>query len=451
MACELPSISEAVSLISQGDLEPMQLVEHCLERIARYEDQVRGWVQVDEQGARREAEQLRQMAGRGELRGCLHGIPIGIKDIVDVAGMPTKAGSPLRERHLAKQDAALVAQLRRHGAIILGKTVTTQFACFDPPPTHNPWNLSRTPGGSSSGSAAAVAVGMCMAAIGSQTGGSITRPASYCGVAGLKATFGGVSLSGVVPVSSHLDHPGPLARTVGDLLLVWTAIRDAPQPAAGDDELAGLLDCGPSPPKIGLIEEFFMHEADDEVLRQTETAIDTLKEAGAAVSCAKIPGSFVDVLTMHRRIMAVEAAQYHRRQYADHRELYGPNISSLLDEGLAAAAIDYVAALEHQRQFSEVMAEALRDFDLLVTPATCTTAPTLDTTGDPKFNSPWSYSGLPTVSIPCGLATDGMPCSLQCIGRRHGEHRLLSWAAWCERCLDFRALPPLLSRSAGDG
>src|SRR5487761_1605570 len=203
--------------IHAGRLAPLTLVEQCLAAIERFEPQIHAWVLVDESAAREAARRAGDEIAAGRYRGPLHGVPLGIKDIVDVAGWPTRAGSPLRAAHRADHDAAVVARLRAAGAIFLGETVPTEFASFDPPPTRNPFNPLRTPGGSSSGSAAAVATGMCLGALGSQTGGSITRPASYCGVAGCKPTYGRVSLSGIVPLSFHLDHPGPIAKTVADL------------------------------------------------------------------------------------------------------------------------------------------------------------------------------------------------------------------------------------------
>src|SRR5438045_6953120 len=183
MMPELPSIAKAAHDMREDRLRPSELVEHCLARIEQLESDVHAWVLIDPAGARREAERLDRLANDGDWLGPLHGIPIGIKDIIDVAGWPTKCGSPLREHHLADRDAVVVASLRKSGAILLGKTVTTEWACFDPPPTRNPWNLNRTPGGSSSGSAAAVATDMCLAALGTQTGGARIRPAAVCGVA----------------------------------------------------------------------------------------------------------------------------------------------------------------------------------------------------------------------------------------------------------------------------
>ncbi|MCS7304227.1 MAG: amidase [Thermoguttaceae bacterium] len=232
------TIAEAAGALRRGELSVPELVESCLERIRRYDHQVEAWVMVDEAGALQAARAAQQQLEQGQDQGPLHGIPVGIKDIFDVAGWPTKAGSPLREGHRADQDALLVAALRRAGAILLGKTVTVEFACFDPPPTRNPWSptLSHTPGGSSSGSAAAVAMGMCLAALGTQTGGSLIRPAAYCGIAALKPTFGQLPLEGVVPVSWRLDHAGPMALCVEDLWLMYQVLRTAKQEVSGPQQ-----------------------------------------------------------------------------------------------------------------------------------------------------------------------------------------------------------------------
>ncbi len=223
----LHSISEIASAICTRKLTPQEIVDECLDQIDKYEDRLHAWVIVDAENARRTADDLEREIKAGNYRGPLHGIPIGIKDIIDVAGLPTRAGSPLRENYPASAtDAPLVKTLRQAGAIILGKTVTVEFACFDPSPTRNPWdvNLRHTPGGSSSGSAVAVAMGMCFGALGTQTGGSLVRPASYCGIATMKPTFGLLSREGIVPVSYHLDHPGPMARTADDLEILMQCL-----------------------------------------------------------------------------------------------------------------------------------------------------------------------------------------------------------------------------------
>jgi aspartyl-tRNA(Asn)/glutamyl-tRNA(Gln) amidotransferase subunit A len=369
----------------------------------------------------------------------LHGIPLGIKDIIDVKGFATQAGSPLRKDCLAAEDSPLVAALRRAGAIILGKTVTVEFACFDPSPTRNPWDptLRHTPGGSSSGSAAAAALGMCLGALGTQTGGSLVRPASYCGIATCKPSYGLLSTEGVVPVSHHLDHPGPMARRVADLKLMLSALLpqldwEPPQQAA--------------PPRLGLVDSFFMQRADAAVSAEIQAAVAKLRAAGAIVEPVQLDLDFDRLLEMHWRIMAAEAAEYHRRDFAAHRSSYGPMISSLLDFGLALPAVEYVEALVHQRRLKRRAVELVGNFDALIMPATNSPAPPrLDTTGTRDFQAPWTYAGLPVVSIPCGLADDRMPVAVQLVARPNDDVRLLGLAAWCEARLEFNALPPWLA------
>lgn len=437
MRFELPTIPQAVELIRRGELHPRQLVDHCMRQIRRCEDRVHAWVHVDESGAVAAAERLGELARHGRLLGPLHGIPVGIKDIIDVAGMATEAGSPLLKGRVAEQDAPVVAALRAAGAIILGKTVTTEFACFDPSPTRNPWNPEHTPGGSSSGSAAAVALEMCLAAVGSQTGGSITRPAAYCGVAGLKPTFGCVDTTGVVPISRHLDHVGPLARSAVDLGAMFAAMTAAADPWLPLPALS-------APPPLAVIGEFFLQQADDAVRDVTVAASDALLQAGAQLQLLNLPPSFSLTLAMHRCVMAVDAAETHLQTFTSHQAAYGPRVRALIEEGLATMAIDYALALRHREQFRNDLETLLRDDVIAVTPATPTVAPAgLESTGDPSFNSPWSHAGLPTVTIPCGLTRAGLPCGLQLIGPPHREQRLLAVAAWCEQALAFSARPPL--------
>ncbi len=435
-------ISEAASAIRNRVISPRELVESCLEQIRTYDDRLHAWVLVDEEGARRAAAELETEPWRGPL----HGIPLGIKDIIDVEGLPTRAGSPLGDDRPAAADAPLVAALRGAGAIILGKTVTVEFACFDPSPTRNPWDPVRspharyTPGGSSSGSAAAVAPGMCLGAIGTQTGGSLVRPAAYCGVATCKPTFGSVDTEGIVPVSRHFDQPGPMARTAADveILLKYLLGTEESQPI---DRTA--------PPRLGVVEEFFMEGADAAVAGVVRAAMGELRRGGASLEPTACGVDFGEIGPLHRRIMAVDAAAYHRERFATHRSSYGPLITALLDEGLKIAAVDYAEALDHQRRFRrriDAILAACTHVDALVMPATDTTAPaTLTTTGTPKFQAPWSYAGVPTVAIPCGLAGDGMPVGLQLVGRRDQESALLAVARWCERQLAFAATAPLVA------
>lgn len=443
------TIPEASNQLRDYRMSSIDLVEQCLDTIDKHEDSLKAWVVVDADNARQEAAARDRELKSGQLRGPLHGIPVGIKDIIDVQGLPTLAGSPLRERVPAEHDATVVQRLREAGAVILGKTATTQWAAFDPPPTRNPWNLEHTPGGSSSGSAAAVAIGMCLASLGSQTGGSISRPASYCGVAGCKPTFGRVSRTGVVPVSSHLDHMGPIARSAHDLAIMlqaiagpdasdpWCARRDAPDVINQIDHAA--------PPRLGILGEFFHEHADQEVRDSISNTVEKLQSAGAQTVDASLPSDFDTFTAHHLLVMEVEAAEYHRDRFPAQREHFGPAIAQLLEEGNKADTRDYAAALNHRRSFTRDLIEVLAPFDALICPTTTTPAPTPETTGDPRFNSPWSYAGLPTVTIPCQLSSAGLPLGIQLIGPPWSEAQLLSVAAWCESKIGFDHTPLMVA------
>ncbi|MEX0937262.1 MAG: amidase [Pirellulales bacterium] len=435
----LPTIAELARRIRDRSLSPTTLVQQCLARIDAWEDRLHAWAYLDRAAALTTADELAEEAQAGEYRGPLHGIPIGVKDIIDVAGMPTRAGSPLCEDVPAAHDATVVARLRAAGAIILGKTVTTEFAFFTPSDTANPWSPEHTPGGSSSGSAAAVASGMCLAALATQTGGSITRPASYCGVPSCKPTFRENYREGLMLVSPRLDHIGVIGRCAADLGTIVAVMFD-------EQELANGSDVAGQPPRIGLIESYFMETADEPTRSAVRAALDRLRRAGASFTLTSLPDSFTELHKMHRRIMLVEAAASHRERFAAHRDRYSSSLAEMLDEGLATSQEAYQVSVAHQQRFREEIGSSFAGVDVLVTPATPTAAPAdRATTGDPRFNSPWSYSGLPTVSLPCGLGSDRMPVSLQLVAPAGGEQRLLSIAAWCEERLSFSEAPPLLS------
>ena len=400
------------------------VLEACLARVDRWEASVGAWVLVDRDGARARAAEL----DAGRWRGPLHGVPVGIKDIIDVAGWPTAAGARRWADRVAAEDAEVVARLRAAGAVILGKTVTTAYASFDPPATANPWDFGRTPGGSSSGSAAAVACGMCLGALGSQTGGSITRPASYCGVAGLKPTAGRISVRGVLPLAPSLDHVGPIARTVADLELLWTALADPD----GRGVTPG-SDAGPSsPPRLGRLRGLFDARADAAVREEFPRVLALLEAAGAVVTEPPLPSSFADVLRRHRVVMAAEAAALHEHRLAAHPDDYPPKIRGLIEEGMAISAPEYLRCREHQGRLSREILACFVGVDALIVPATTDVAPDRSTTGDPALNSPWSYTGLPVVSLPTGLSPEGLPLAIQLVGRPWTESRLLATARWCE-------------------
>jgi aspartyl-tRNA(Asn)/glutamyl-tRNA(Gln) amidotransferase subunit A len=437
------TLHAAANAIRKRQTTPLQLVEQCLAAVDRWERRVRAWVFIDREGAIAEAKRLGQELEKGTYRGPLHGIPIGIKDIFDVFDWPTAAGSKLWARSVARQDAVVVERLRRAGAIFLGKTVTTCFASFDPPVTRNPWNFERTPGGSSSGSAAALACGMCLGALGSQTGGSITRPASYCGVAGLKPSHGVVPCDGVVPLAPSMDHPGPMARCVHDLAILFQAIAGWPklgECAVYDDQ--GNLRLPVSKTALGRAYGLFTDHADGAVRSMMDATARKLGGKGVMLSDMNLPTSFAEVLPRHRIVMAVEGAAFHEARLRKHPEDYGPKISGLLEEGLSCPAPEYARCKEHQAKLKEEMSACFSSVDALLTPATTGTAPDASTTGDPAFNSPWSYTGLPTVSFPVCLSQDGLPLAIQLVGARYQEDHLLAVAAWCEKAIGLEPLAP---------
>jgi aspartyl-tRNA(Asn)/glutamyl-tRNA(Gln) amidotransferase subunit A len=448
------NIHDAAAAIRERRLSSSELLETCLQRIEQMETRIRAWVFVDQDRARAEAKRCDEEVRRGEWRGPLHGIPLGIKDIIDVFDWPTAAGSRLWANSVARQDATVVRRLREAGAVLMGKTVTTQYASFDPPPTRNPWNASRTPGGSSSGSAAAVATGMCLGALGSQTGGSITRPASFCGVAGCKPTYGRVSCHGVVPLAHSMDHPGPMAKCVNDLAILLQAVagQDKLDPNCSDRPVFDSevwLTTELAPPRLARLRGFFDERADAVMTEHVNSMVGMLRREGVEleVEDVAVPAEFTEVIERHRTVMAVEAAQFHENRLERHPDDYGPNITQLLNEGIACPAPEYARCKEHQRKLHWRMRMLVDRFDALLTPATKGPAPDDTTTGDPVFNSPWSYTGLPTISFPTGLSADGLPLAIQLVGKWFGEVGLFTVAAWCEKALGFAiGEPPLTAK-----
>jgi aspartyl-tRNA(Asn)/glutamyl-tRNA(Gln) amidotransferase subunit A len=431
----MQTILAAATTLRNRTQTPIDLLEGCLERIDRLESRARAWVFVDRESSRADAERMTAELRAGHSRGPLHGIPLGVKDIIDVADWPTAAGSKRWAQSIARHDAPVVERLRQAGAVLIGKTVTTQFASFDPPPTRNPWNWDQTPGGSSSGSAVAVACGMCFGALGTQTGGSITRPASFCGVPSCKPTYGRSATTGVVPLAPSMDHIGPMARHVSDLAVLLQVIAEAGTHAVPDYVASLAL---PRPPRIGRIHGLFDELATPTVRAATDEACAMLRRQGATVLDIGLPAAFAEVLVRHRVIMGVEAAAFHGTRYRRHPEDYQPRIRSLVEEGFTYSGSEYALTREHQRQLSAAMLGCFESVDALVAPATTTPAPSAETTGNPAFNSPWSYTGSPTVSVPAAVSPEGLPLSLQFIGKHWDEATLLAVAAWCEE-----RLPPI--------
>ncbi len=433
-----PSPDETITGIGRalrdGHTSCVEILNGCLAQVDEWEPKVHAWVVLDRQRALEQARGLDDELKNGKDRGPLHGIPIGIKDIIDVAGLPTARGSKRWTNNLADSDADLVVTLRAAGAVIMGKTVTTPYAWIDPPITRNPWNLERTPGGSSSGSAAAVACGMCLGAIGTQTGGSITRPASFCGVAGMKPSSIYTSKNGVFPLAPSLDHVGPIARTVTDLRLLFGGIIER------WDDMKIDLRTYPSfeePPRIGRLRGMFDRRADSAVTSALDRAVDALAARGARIVPLEEPIDFEKVLLKHRIVMAAEAARIHDDWLDQAPEDYPPRIQQLIEEGRNLGAQQYLCAKDGMDECESSMWLALEQADLrvLITPATVSAAPDLSTTGDPSFNSPWSYTGLPTVSFPIGVSSEGMPLAAQLVGAPLEDLELLRISLWCEQAI----------------
>ena len=343
------SIREAGERMRAGELTAERLVESCLERIHARESVIHAWAEVYGKEALEEARRCDNEMRQGCPRGPLHGIPVGIKDIIDVRGQYTRCGTPAYLARIPDKDAPAIARLRRAGAIFLGKTETTPFANNDPTITRNPWNPEHTPGGSSSGSGAAVADRMCPLALGTQTGGSLLRPAAYNGIVGFKATYGEVSTEGVLPNSWSLDHVGFHVRSAGDAAVVWPCLREEePRPFARVPEpprkshpwIPG------APPRLGSIREFFEAEASPEVLANLASVRERFRSAGAEVVELTLPPSFAFVGACWSIIKQAELYAYHRALFEARRDAYPPKLKVRLEKGNAILGHEYV---EHQR------------------------------------------------------------------------------------------------------
>jgi aspartyl-tRNA(Asn)/glutamyl-tRNA(Gln) amidotransferase subunit A len=442
------TIAAAAEQIRTHQLSPVELVRSCLRRIDQLESRLHAWVTVDRDGALATARRCEEEIQRGQYCGPLHGIPIGIKDIFYTTGLKTTAGSPIYADFVPGYDAGAVHRLKEAGAIILGKVQTTEFAALAPSPTHNPWNLEHTPGGSSSGSAAAVAVAMCPGALGSQTYGSTIRPAAYCGCVGFKPTYGRISASGVFALAWSLDHVGLFARTVSDIALLLQGLAgDDPQDPACEavpvpDYSQALRD--PKSPRLGLVRDLFLEKADEETRKHTEAMAERFAHAGAQIVEVHLPQSFAGEIDAHFALLQAETAVTHRDSYAQHKNRYSPQMQDLIEKGQQVSTAQYVTIRRHQQRFRHDMNALCRTVDALLTPSTPAPAPRgLSSTGDPSFNGPASFSGIPSLGLPSGLSASGLPFAIQLMSAAFTEERLLATAKWCETVLDFQQVPAL--------
>ena len=424
-------VIEAAERIRAGDWTSAGLTAACLDRIEALEPSIQAWVHVDGPAALAEARERDAEAADGRSLGPLHGVPIGVKDIIDVAGMPTRAGAAAFAHTQPTVDAPLVARLRDAGAVILGKTHATQFAYRDPAPTHNPWSLEHTPGGSSSGSAAAVAARMVPAAIGTQTVGSILRPAAYCGVVGCKGAYGAVPLEGVVPLSRALDHAGPIARSVADAaLLEGVADRRPDRDRAGRRAAHRRASAPPSTsPSPGCGATSMRWRAGSPT-------------PGRDVREIELPAAFDALADAGRVLLETGAAATHERWFAAHAAEYAPTIRDLVLAGQARSAAEVAAAERVRAAARDAWAGLAATVDVLLTPVAVSSAPALaEGTGDGSLCAPWSTLGVPAIVLPTGLDDAGLPFAVQLVGTTEEIGPLVGVAAWCERVIGFDARP----------
>jgi aspartyl-tRNA(Asn)/glutamyl-tRNA(Gln) amidotransferase subunit A len=423
-------VCAAAEAIRERETTSSALVEACLARIASTDASLQAWVTVDAEGAAVAAQERDDDVSAGRPLGPLHGVPLGIKDIIDVAGMTTTAGAAAFAHTRPERDATLVARLRAAGAVIVGKTYPTQFASSDPAPTRNPWSAEHTPGGSSSGSGAAVAARQVPGAIGTQTVGSILRPAAYCGVVGLKGAFGQVPLDGVVPLAWTMDHAGPIARTVADVALLEGVVADTVVELLPTDR-----------PRLAVSREL-LDAAQPTLRAHLEAVIVQLTDSGATIVDVALPRPFAEVVAATRLVLEAEAAAYHESMFAEHAADYGPGIAELITAGLARHATELARAERARALFREAIVPMLGTVDALLSPVAPGPAPhRSEGTGDFSLCAPWSLIGVPSISIPTGLDVAGLPLALQLVGGPGGLGRLLGAAAWTERVIDFRAQP----------
>lgn len=435
-------ITEAVAAMRAGSLSPLELVDSLLARIERTESRVHAWVHIDAEGARAQA---RAREASRDFGGWLAGVPMGFKDLYDVRDLPTAAGFAPWARRIAPDDAAVVANLRSHGMIALGKTVTTQFAFSDPPDTRNPWDLQRTASGSSSGSGASVAARQVTAALGTQTTGSNLRPAAYNGIVGFKPSYGLLSRRGIVPLAWSMDHPGILARSVADAALILEAMleprvnADAPPPGAHQQAVRS-----PRPPRFGLLRDF--QAVALPVIRDgVEHAARQFAAAGAQVHEFSLSTELEVIKATQWTLFQSEAAELHRGLLAQAKEHYAPRMRAMVEVAQTLPAWAYLRSQRLRARIRREVHELFDRVDCLLSPVSPDLPPLISagTTGDYSLLAPWSLLGLPAASVPAGLTAEGLPLAIQLAARHGADATALSAASWCEQVLGRIGPPPL--------
>ncbi|MBM3596568.1 MAG: amidase [Alphaproteobacteria bacterium] len=405
-------------------------VEHCLRRIDEVEGRVHAWVRVDRDGALAAARQR----NANPSGGLLHGIPVGIKDIIATKDLPTECGSPIRRGHMAGRNADCVERLLSAGAILLGKTVTTEFAHLHPGPTGNPHDPGRTPGGSSSGSAAAVAAGMVPLALGSQTGGSVMRPASFCGIFGFKSTVGRTDVTGVEELARSFDTVGWFARSAEELTLLARVLLIRP-----DYGVPSL----PPRARIGVTMTPYAANASAETQDAVARAADALGTTGHKVEPVNLPAGFDGCNAAHRVVVSTEIGRSLAREWREQRALFSTELASFIEEALKLPSGAYDTAQGRIAAWRRMFDELMGSYDCLLCPSAAGEAPQgLGKTGDPVFNSMWSLLGAPCISLPFATGPSGIPVGIQLVGGRGRDEFLLALAERVTQQLNIQANQP---------
>lgn len=429
------SATEASQLLRDGIISAVQMMEACLARVREVDDNVQAWAFLDPDHALAQARAADEWRLGGNPIGPLHGVPVGLKDIIDTSDMPTENGSVLHAGRTPSRDATVVAMLRGAGAIVMGKTVTTEFATRTAGKTRNPHNPAHTPGGSSSGSAAAVGAGMVPLALGSQTTGSTIRPASYCGVYGMKPTHGLIPRYGMFQLSRSLDHVGLFARSIDDLALLMEVLvgydeRDPDsQPRARVPYRAVAAEEPPLTPMFAFVKTPLWERVDADA---KEAFVELASHLGDRLEEIELLGAGEDVLAAHDAVSGPEIAMNLRREWEHGRDRLSPALRARIERGRAVPGVDYVSALARVPQLNAGFTELFEQrYDAILTPAAFGTAPAgLESTGDPAMCTVWTLCGMPSLSVPLMQGANGLPLGVQLVGRRHGDARLLRTARW---------------------
>jgi len=428
-------LRRTVQRLSDGSLAARAYCESHLARIRASEGGLRAWIALDDERALRLAAARDAERAQGGHTGALHGVPVGVKDVFDTDDLPTEMGSPAFVGNQPRKNAELVARILAAGGYALGKTVTTEFAFMHPAETRNPWNPRHTPGGSSSGSAAAVAAGHVPVAVGTQTNGSVIRPAAFCGVVGFKPSLDSLPIQGALPFAETLDQVGVFARTVADAAYFAASLAESGRFAPEIEALS-------RPPKIAVLPRFPWNAAEPGAAQHLQGSLKRLADAGTELKTVALPDDFDEAHRVHRTIMLYEGARHHAPKQAMHRRVMSGALNAAIDEGLAMSHDDYRSALVRRAALAELALDLFEDCDALASlPAPGAAPARLDVTGDPSFCTLWTLLGFPALTLPTGLSDDGLPYGMQLASSAGGDDRLLRVASWCEAVIGFNRSP----------